>query len=93
MALHYPADKRRERDRENACDQRVGGAVGGRFGKARDGGAADHLAAGPGEADESGGVRIGASIVQLGEQNMLDNSRLATAQIGRDVDWLRLRPA
>lgn len=36
-------------------------------------------------------VRIGASTVQPGEQNMLDDSRSATAQIGRDVEWLGLR--
>ena len=36
-------------------------------------------------------ARIGASSVQLGEQNMLDDSRSATAQIGRGIDWLGLR--
>ena len=36
-------------------------------------------------------ARIGASSVQLGEQNMLDDSRSATAQIGREIDWLGLR--
>ena len=36
-------------------------------------------------------ARIGASSVQLGEQNMLDNSRSATAQIGRGIEWLGLR--
>jgi adenine-specific DNA-methyltransferase len=36
-------------------------------------------------------VRIGSSTVQLSEQNMLDDSRSAKAQIGRDIDWLGLR--
>lgn len=36
-------------------------------------------------------VRAGASVVQLGEHNMLDDSRSASAQIGRTVDWLGLR--
>jgi len=36
-------------------------------------------------------ARIGASSVQPGEQNMLDDSRSATAQIGREIDWLGLR--
>ncbi|MBL8225325.1 MAG: hypothetical protein JNM50_08345 [Chromatiales bacterium] len=36
-------------------------------------------------------VRIGDSVVQLGEHNMLDDSRSASAQIGRAVDWLGLR--
>lgn len=36
-------------------------------------------------------VRLGDSSVQLGEQNMLDDSRSASAQIGRDIDWLGLR--
>lgn len=36
-------------------------------------------------------VRIGSSTVQLAEQNMLDDSRSASAQIGRDIDWLGLR--
>lgn len=36
-------------------------------------------------------ARIGASSVQLGERNMLDDSRSASAQIGRAVDWLGLR--
>ena len=36
-------------------------------------------------------VRIGASSVQLGEQNMLDDSRSATAQIGQKIEWLGLR--
>lgn len=36
-------------------------------------------------------ARIGASSVELGEQNMLDDSRSATAQIGREIDWLGLR--
>jgi adenine-specific DNA-methyltransferase len=36
-------------------------------------------------------VRLGASSVQLGEQNMLDDSRSATAQIGKEIDWLGLR--
>lgn len=36
-------------------------------------------------------VRLGASEVQLGEQNMLDESRSALAQIGREIEWLGLR--
>lgn len=36
-------------------------------------------------------VRVGKSTVQLGEQNMLDESRSATAQIGKRIDWLGLR--
>jgi len=36
-------------------------------------------------------ARIGVSSVQLGEQNMLDDSRSATAQIGRGIEWLGLR--
>jgi adenine-specific DNA-methyltransferase len=36
-------------------------------------------------------ARIGNSTVQLGEQNMLDESRSATAQIGKGIDWLGLR--
>lgn len=36
-------------------------------------------------------VRIGQSVVQLGEQNMLDESRSASAQIGCEIDWLGLR--
>jgi adenine-specific DNA-methyltransferase len=36
-------------------------------------------------------VRLGKSTVQLGELNMLDDSRSATAQIGRDIEWLGLR--
>lgn len=36
-------------------------------------------------------VRVGESVVQLGEHNMLDDSRSASAQIGRGVDWLGLR--
>ena len=36
-------------------------------------------------------ARTGKSTVQLGEQNMLDESRSATAQIGKDIDWLGLR--
>ncbi len=36
-------------------------------------------------------VRIGSSTVQLGERNMLDDSRSATAQIGRAIEWLGLR--
>jgi adenine-specific DNA-methyltransferase len=36
-------------------------------------------------------VRLGESIVQLGEKNMLDDSRSAVAQIGREIDWLGLR--
>ncbi|MGI4861086.1 MAG: site-specific DNA-methyltransferase [Janthinobacterium lividum] len=36
-------------------------------------------------------VSLGNANVQLGEQNMLDDSRSAIAQIGRDIDWLGLR--
>jgi adenine-specific DNA-methyltransferase len=36
-------------------------------------------------------ARMGTSTVKLGEQNMLDDSRSATAQIGRGIDWLGLR--
>lgn len=36
-------------------------------------------------------VRLGKCAVQLGEQNMLDDSRSAAAQIGRDIEWLGLR--
>ncbi len=36
-------------------------------------------------------ARLGKSTVQLGEQNMLDDSRSATSNIGRDVEWLGLR--
>ncbi|QRM21114.1 site-specific DNA-methyltransferase [Dechloromonas sp. TW-R-39-2] len=36
-------------------------------------------------------VRIGNCKVQLGEQNMLDDSRSATAQIGQEIEWLGLR--
>ncbi|MDP2228714.1 MAG: DNA methyltransferase, partial [Moraxellaceae bacterium] len=36
-------------------------------------------------------VRIGRSVVQLGEQNMLDDSRSAKEKIGREIDWLGLR--
>lgn len=36
-------------------------------------------------------ARIGKSTVQLSEHNMLDESRSATAQIGKDIDWLGLR--
>lgn len=36
-------------------------------------------------------ARIGASSVQLGERNMLDDSRSATAQIGQEIEWLGLR--
>lgn len=36
-------------------------------------------------------ARLGKCAVQLGEQNMLDDSRSATAQIGRDIEWLGLR--
>lgn len=36
-------------------------------------------------------ARIGKSTVLLGEQNMLDESRSATAQIGKSIDWLGLR--
>jgi adenine-specific DNA-methyltransferase len=36
-------------------------------------------------------VRLGESVIQLSEQNMLDESRSASAQIGREIDWLGLR--
>lgn len=36
-------------------------------------------------------VRIGKSVVQLAEQNMLDDSRSASAQVGKDIEWLGLR--
>lgn len=36
-------------------------------------------------------VRLGSSVVQLGEQNMLDETRSASAQIGEAIDWLGLR--
>lgn len=36
-------------------------------------------------------VRIGGSVVQLGEQNMLNESRSAKETIGREIDWLGLR--
>ena len=36
-------------------------------------------------------ARFGASFVQLGEQNMLDDSRSATAQVGQAIEWLGLR--
>jgi adenine-specific DNA-methyltransferase len=36
-------------------------------------------------------VRIGRSVVQLGEQNMLNESRSAKETIGREIDWLGLR--
>ena len=36
-------------------------------------------------------ARFGESSVQLGEQNMLDDSRSASAQIGQKIDWLGLR--
>lgn len=36
-------------------------------------------------------VRMGACTVNLGEENMLDDSRSAVAQIGKDVEWLGLR--
>ncbi|WP_420009115.1 site-specific DNA-methyltransferase [Xanthomonas sacchari] len=36
-------------------------------------------------------ARIGDSTVRPGEQNMLDNSRSATAKIGQSIDWLGLR--
>lgn len=36
-------------------------------------------------------VRFGGSSVQLGEQNMLDDSRSASEQVGKSVDWLGLR--
>jgi adenine-specific DNA-methyltransferase len=36
-------------------------------------------------------VRFGAQTVGLGETNMLDQSRSASAQVGKPVDWLGLR--
>lgn len=36
-------------------------------------------------------VRFGKSSVQLGEQNMLDDSRSASEQIGKSISWLGLR--
>lgn len=36
-------------------------------------------------------VRLGKSSVQLAEQNMLDDSRSASAEIGREIEWLGLR--
>ncbi len=36
-------------------------------------------------------IRLGRATVHLGEQNMLDESRSAVSQIGKDVDWLGLR--
>lgn len=36
-------------------------------------------------------ARLGKCSVSLGEQNMLDDSRSASAQIGRDIEWLGLR--
>lgn len=36
-------------------------------------------------------ARVGKSTVLLGEQNMLDESRSASAQIGKGIDWLGLR--
>ncbi len=36
-------------------------------------------------------ARLGKATVDLGEQNMLDDSRSATAQIGRAIEWLGLR--
>jgi adenine-specific DNA-methyltransferase len=36
-------------------------------------------------------VRVGTSTVSPGEQNMLDDSRSATAQIGSAIEWLGLR--
>ena len=36
-------------------------------------------------------VRLGKSVVQLGEQNMLDESRSAAEKIGCEIDWLGLR--
>lgn len=36
-------------------------------------------------------VRLGACVVQLGEQNMLDETRSASAQIGREIEWLGMR--
>jgi adenine-specific DNA-methyltransferase len=36
-------------------------------------------------------ARLGISSVRPGEQNMLDDSRSAAAQIGREIEWLGLR--
>lgn len=36
-------------------------------------------------------ARMGAASVHPGEQNMLNDSRSATAQIGREIEWLGLR--
>ena len=36
-------------------------------------------------------VRIGHAVVKLAEQNMLDDSRSASAQVGKPVKWLGLR--
>ena len=36
-------------------------------------------------------VRFGKAIVHLGEENMLDDSRSATAQIGKKMEWLGMR--
>lgn len=36
-------------------------------------------------------VRFGAAVVQLAEQNMLDESRSASDQIGQRINWLGLR--
>lgn len=36
-------------------------------------------------------VRFGAAVVQLGEENMLDDSRSASSQIGKKMQWLGMR--
>lgn len=36
-------------------------------------------------------ARLGASTVHLGEENMLDDSRSATSQIGKEMEWLGMR--
>ncbi|MBU2955828.1 site-specific DNA-methyltransferase [Marinobacter sp. F3R08] len=36
-------------------------------------------------------VKVGDSFVELGEQNMLDDSRSASSEIGKNVNWLGLR--
>ena len=36
-------------------------------------------------------VRLGSAVVQLGERNMLDESRSAAEKIGHEIDWLGLR--
>jgi adenine-specific DNA-methyltransferase len=36
-------------------------------------------------------VKVGDSVVDLGEQNMLDDSRSASSEIGKKVNWLGLR--